>query len=229
MRSAAAHVAVATTADAIDINMGCPVPKVRKSGAGAALLDDPDLAVTVTRAARGGTVDAGRELPITVKLRSGLRPGEESGFALAHRLVEEAGAAAIAFHPALGGRSPQGSAGLRARRAPGAVIAGARDPDGRPRRRRPRARGVRRDGRGRGDARARVARATPGCSGRCCPARARVGMSPNPRAQRSWTSCGGRSTAPSSTSASLARPGTCASSTRGTWHASGSTPPRPSA
>jgi tRNA-dihydrouridine synthase B len=99
MRSAAAHVAAATTADAIDINMGCPVPKVRKSGAGAALLDDPDLAVAVTRAAREGTVDAGRELPVTVKLRSGLRPGEESGFALAHRLVEEAGAAAIAFHP----------------------------------------------------------------------------------------------------------------------------------
>jgi tRNA-dihydrouridine synthase B len=99
MRSAAAHVAARTTADAIDINMGCPVPKVRKTGAGAAMLADPDLAVTVARAAGEGVRDAGRELPITVKLRSGLRPGEESGFALAHRLVEEAGVAAIAFHP----------------------------------------------------------------------------------------------------------------------------------
>ena len=36
---------------------------------------------------------------MTVKLRSGLRPGETSGFELAHRLVEEAGVAAIAFHP----------------------------------------------------------------------------------------------------------------------------------
>jgi len=99
MRSAAAHIATNTTADAIDINMGCPVPKVRKTGAGAAMLADPDLALAITRAAREGTIEAGRELPVTVKLRSGLRPGDTSGFALAHRLVEQAGAAAIAFHP----------------------------------------------------------------------------------------------------------------------------------
>ncbi len=99
MRSAAEHVAARTTADAIDINMGCPVPKVRKTGAGAGMLADPDLAVAVARAAGEGAARAGRELPITVKLRSGLRPGDESGYALAHRLVEEAGVAAIAFHP----------------------------------------------------------------------------------------------------------------------------------
>jgi tRNA-dihydrouridine synthase B len=99
MRSAAAHVAAATTADAIDINMGCPVPKVRRTGAGAGMLADPDLAVAVTRAARAGAVEGGRELPVTVKLRSGLRPGETSGYELAHRLVNEGGAAAIAFHP----------------------------------------------------------------------------------------------------------------------------------
>ncbi|HEY2283041.1 MAG TPA: tRNA-dihydrouridine synthase [Solirubrobacteraceae bacterium] len=99
MRSAAAHVAASTSADAIDINMGCPVPKVRKTGAGAGMLADPDLAVAVARAAGEGTAQAGCELPITVKLRSGLRAGDESGFALAHRLVEEAGVAAIAFHP----------------------------------------------------------------------------------------------------------------------------------
>ena len=98
MRSAAAHVARAG-ADAIDINMGCPVAKVQKTGAGAALLADPDRAVAVARAAVEGAVsDAGR-LPVTVKLRSGLRPGETSGFELAHRLVDEAGVAAIAFHP----------------------------------------------------------------------------------------------------------------------------------
>jgi nifR3 family TIM-barrel protein len=95
MRLAAAHVA-RVGADAIDINMGCPVAKVQKTGAGAALLDDPDLAVAVAAAAVEGT--EGR-LPVTVKLRSGLRTGEESGFELAHRLVEEAGVAAIAFHP----------------------------------------------------------------------------------------------------------------------------------
>jgi tRNA-dihydrouridine synthase B len=94
MRSAAAHVAGAG-ADAIDINMGCPVPKVQKTGAGAALLADPDRAVEVARAA----VEGGGGLPVTVKLRSGLRAGDTSGFELAHRLVGEAGVAAIAFHP----------------------------------------------------------------------------------------------------------------------------------
>jgi tRNA-dihydrouridine synthase B len=100
MRSAAAHVAGAG-ADAIDINMGCPVPKVQKTGAGAALLGDHDRAVAVARAAVEGAAAGGQgvEIPVTVKLRSGLRAGEDSGFALAHRLVAEAGVAAIAFHP----------------------------------------------------------------------------------------------------------------------------------
>src|SRR5436309_2830202 len=98
MREAAAHVA-RLGADAIDINMGCPVAKVCKTGAGAALLEDPDRAVAVARAALEGAAREGRELPVTVKLRSGLRPGESSGFALAHRLVAEAGVAAIVFHP----------------------------------------------------------------------------------------------------------------------------------
>jgi nifR3 family TIM-barrel protein len=97
MRSAAAQVARAG-ADAIDINMGCPVAKVQKTGAGAALLDDPDRAVAVARAAVEGAGEAGGR-PVTAKLRSGLRAGETSGFELAHRLVEEAGVAAIAFHP----------------------------------------------------------------------------------------------------------------------------------
>jgi tRNA-dihydrouridine synthase B len=98
MRSAAARVA-AVGADGIDINMGCPVPKVFKTGAGAGLLRDPDRAVALARAAREGAQDAGRELPVTVKLRSGVRPGDKSGFELAHRLVAEAGVAAISFHP----------------------------------------------------------------------------------------------------------------------------------
>jgi tRNA-dihydrouridine synthase B len=93
MRIAAKAVAQAG-ADVIDLNMGCPVPKVCKTGAGAALLDDPDIAVAVARAAREGS-----GLPVTVKLRSGRRPGDTSGFELAHRLVREAGVAAIAFHP----------------------------------------------------------------------------------------------------------------------------------
>ncbi len=136
MRSAAAHVAARTTADAIDINMGCPVPKVRKTGAGAAMLADPDLAVAVARAAGEGAADAGRELPITVKLRSGLRPGEESGFALAHRLVEEAGVAAIAFHPRSAAVHHKGVPDYELASAAGRVADRARDPDRRSQRRR---------------------------------------------------------------------------------------------
>src|SRR3954468_3723487 len=93
MRSAAATVAEAG-ADIIDLNMGCPVPKVCKTGAGAALLKDHDTAVAVAKAAREGS-----GLPVTVKLRSGRRTGETDGFELAHRLVAEAGVAAIGFHP----------------------------------------------------------------------------------------------------------------------------------
>jgi tRNA-dihydrouridine synthase B len=93
MRSAAATVAE-RGADLIDLNMGCPVPKVCKTGAGAALIKDPDTAVAVARAAREGS-----GLPVTVKLRSGQRPGETDGYELAHRLVHDAGVSAIGFHP----------------------------------------------------------------------------------------------------------------------------------
>ena len=93
MREAAGMVAEAG-ADLIDLNMGCPVRKVCKTGAGAALLEDPDRAVALARAAREGS-----GLPVTVKLRPGQRPGDRGGVALARRLVEEAGVAGIAFHP----------------------------------------------------------------------------------------------------------------------------------
>jgi tRNA-dihydrouridine synthase B len=93
MRSAAKTVAAAGP-DLIDLNMGCPVPKIFKSGAGAALLREPDRAVEVARAAREGS-----GLPVTVKLRSGLEPGDRSGLTVAERLAADAGVAAIAFHP----------------------------------------------------------------------------------------------------------------------------------
>ncbi len=94
MRSGAS-IAVEAGADMIDINMGCPVPKVRRTGAGAQLLRDPDLALALARAA----IEGGGGVPVTVKLRSGIEAGDRSGFDLAVRLVEEAGVAAIAFHP----------------------------------------------------------------------------------------------------------------------------------
>jgi tRNA-dihydrouridine synthase B len=93
MRSAAGIVAEAG-ADLIDINMGCPVRKVCRTGAGAALLADPDLAVQIASAAREGG-----GLPVTVKVRSGLAPGGREGFDLAVRLADQAGVAAVGFHP----------------------------------------------------------------------------------------------------------------------------------
>jgi nifR3 family TIM-barrel protein len=93
MREAAA-MAAGAGADLIDLNMGCPVRKVCKTGAGAALLEDPRRAVALARAAAAG---GGR--PVTVKLRPGRAPGDRAGVELARRLVDEAGVAAIAFHP----------------------------------------------------------------------------------------------------------------------------------
>ena len=93
MRSAAA-VAAERGADIIDLNMGCPVPKVTKTGAGAALITDPDAAVAVARAAAEGS-----GLPVTVKLRAGVKAGGMEGVTLAHRLVEEAGVAGLTIHP----------------------------------------------------------------------------------------------------------------------------------
>ena len=93
MASAAEQVAAAG-ADLIDINMGCPVPKVCKTGAGAALLEEPERAVAVARAAASGS-----GLPVTVKLRSGVRPGDLSGLEVARRLVFDGGVAGISIHP----------------------------------------------------------------------------------------------------------------------------------
>ncbi len=89
-----AAIAAEAGADLIDINMGCPVRKVRRTGAGAELLRDPELALELARGAAEGS-----GLPVTVKLRSGIEAGERSGLELALRLVAEAGVAAVAFHP----------------------------------------------------------------------------------------------------------------------------------
>jgi tRNA-dihydrouridine synthase B len=90
----AAGMAAGAGADLIDLNMGCPVRKVCKTGAGAALLEDPDRAVAIATAAREGS-----GLPVTVKLRPGRLPGDRAGVELARRLQDEAGVAGIAFHP----------------------------------------------------------------------------------------------------------------------------------
>lgn len=93
MREAAAQVAE-SGADLIDINMGCPVRKVAKTGAGCKLLDDPDLAVRVAAA-----VVEGGGLPVTAKIRRGMRNGSRDCMVLGPRLVEEAGVVALTLHP----------------------------------------------------------------------------------------------------------------------------------
>jgi tRNA-dihydrouridine synthase B len=74
--------------------MVCPVRKVRRKGAGAALIKDPETAVKVARAAAEGS-----GLPVTVKLRAALKPGGVEGVDLARRLVEQGGVAGLTFHP----------------------------------------------------------------------------------------------------------------------------------
>ena len=80
-------------ADMVDINMGCPVPKIMKTGAGAALLADPAKGEAVVRA----MAEAVR-IPVSVKMRRGLRPGDMDPAEVARRF-EGAGAALITIHP----------------------------------------------------------------------------------------------------------------------------------
>ena len=124
------------------------------------------------------------------------RAARRSGFELAHRLVAEAGVAAIAFHPRSAAVQHKGMPDYELARAARRVAAGAGDPDRRPERRRRRARGVRADGRRGRDARARRARQPVAVR------RARRGTRARRRAARRCSrSSTGRSIAPSSTSA----------------------------
>jgi tRNA-dihydrouridine synthase B len=80
-------------ADIVDINFGCPVRKVTKTGAGATLLEDPDRACRIVAA-----VTQAVSVPVTVKMRRGLADGSRSALEVGPRLVE-AGAAALTLHP----------------------------------------------------------------------------------------------------------------------------------
>ncbi|HSI98327.1 MAG TPA: tRNA-dihydrouridine synthase [Gaiellaceae bacterium] len=89
----AARMVRAVGADIVDLNFGCPVRKVTRTGAGANLLEDRDLACRIVESV-AGTVD----LPVTVKLRRGVRNGSRACLDLGPRLVE-AGAASLTLHP----------------------------------------------------------------------------------------------------------------------------------
>ena len=89
----AARMVEAAGADLVDLNFGCPVRKVTKTGAGATLLDDPDRAARIVSAIADAV-----DLPVSVKLRRGLRNGSRDCLVVGPRLVE-AGAASLTLHP----------------------------------------------------------------------------------------------------------------------------------
>jgi nifR3 family TIM-barrel protein len=84
--------------DAIDINAGCPVPKVVKSGAGSALMKNPAGLGKVIEAAVRASRDSLDGVPVTVKLRSGW-DGNSLNYAECARIAVEAGAAMVSLHP----------------------------------------------------------------------------------------------------------------------------------
>ena len=92
MAEAACMAAELSGADFIDINMGCPVPKVANSGDGSGLMRTPDKAVRVAEA-----VIRGAGCPVTVKFRLGWDKGSINCVEFA-RAMEEAGVAAVAVH-----------------------------------------------------------------------------------------------------------------------------------
>src|ERR687895_389454 len=89
----AARMVEAAGADLVDINFGCPVKKVTKTGAGATLLDDPDRACAIVEGVANAV-----DVPVSVKMRRGLRNGARTCLDVGPRLVE-AGAATLTLHP----------------------------------------------------------------------------------------------------------------------------------
>ena len=88
----AAQVVERLGADAVDVNMGCPVPKVAKGQAGCSLMRDPERAEAIVRAMARAV-----SIPVTVKMRAGWDDREMTAPELARR-VEQAGASAVAVH-----------------------------------------------------------------------------------------------------------------------------------
>jgi tRNA-dihydrouridine synthase B len=89
----AARMVEAAGADIVDINFGCPVRKVTKTGAGASALEDHALARRVAEA-----VVAAVGVPVSVKMRRGLRNGSRDALALGPKL-EASGVASLTLHP----------------------------------------------------------------------------------------------------------------------------------
>jgi tRNA-dihydrouridine synthase B len=99
----AAQIVEEMGADVVDVNMGCPVPKIAKHNAGCSLMREPEHAASVVRAMARAV-----RIPVTVKMRAGWDANEINAPELARRM-EDAGAAALAVHGRTAAQSYSGS------------------------------------------------------------------------------------------------------------------------
>lgn len=99
----AARIVEAMGADIVDVNMGCPVPKIARHNAGCSLMREPDHAASVVR-----SMTRAVRIPVTVKMRAGWDAAEINAPDLARRM-EDAGAAAVAVHGRTAAQSYSGS------------------------------------------------------------------------------------------------------------------------
>ena len=102
--AAAAQIVESMGADIVDVNMGCPVPKIAKHNAGCSLMREPAHAASVI-----GAMAKAVKIPVTVKMRAGWNDDDRNAPTLA-RMVQDAGAAAIAVHGRTAAQSYSGSA-----------------------------------------------------------------------------------------------------------------------
>jgi tRNA-dihydrouridine synthase B len=90
--AAAAQIVEGMGADIVDVNMGCPVPKIAKHSAGCSLMREPEHAATIISA-----MSTAVKIPVTVKMRAGWNDTARNAPELAKR-VQDAGAAAVTIH-----------------------------------------------------------------------------------------------------------------------------------
>ena len=102
--AAAAQIVEGMGADIVDVNMGCPVPKIAKHNAGCSLMREPGHAAAVIAAMTKAV-----RIPVTVKMRAGWNDDERNAPTLA-KMVQDAGASAIAVHGRTAAQSYSGSA-----------------------------------------------------------------------------------------------------------------------
>src|SRR5689334_1452095 len=102
--AAAAQIVEGMGADIVDVNMGCPVPKIAKHNAGCSLMREPAHAASVI-----GAMAKAVRIPVTVKMRAGWNDRSRNAPLLA-RMVQDAGAAAVAIHGRTAAQSYTGTA-----------------------------------------------------------------------------------------------------------------------